>query len=89
MTLVRVDLRVTGSYCSGAVEGTITAHAVEPEWVMLEGTWTVAGHPPGRFTLYALGYDARQFRGNWIGDGPNEWCGWRDGSAAPEPCLAE
>ena len=88
MTLVRVNLQVTGSYCAGAVDGTITAHAGEPERVMLEGTWTVSDHPPGTFTLYALGYDARQFQGNWIGDALNEWCGWRDGSAAPEQCLA-
>ena len=86
MTLRRVNLTVTGTYCNGSISGVITFAPGAPV-TLLDGTWTVSGSPPGAFRLYLLGYDGRQFQGNWMGDGPNQWCGWRAGALEPSPCL--
>jgi serine/threonine-protein kinase len=86
MTLRRVNLTVAGIYCNGSISGAITFAPGAPLTV-LDGSWNVAGFPPGPFRLYLLGYDGRQFQGNWMGDGPNQWCGWRAGAPEPSPCL--
>jgi hypothetical protein len=86
MTLQRINLSVRGSYCRGAVAGTIT-YTSDPVQTVLEGTWDVPGFPPGPFTFYLSGYDARQFQGNWRGEGIDEWCGWRADAEPPSPCL--
>jgi hypothetical protein len=87
MQLQRVNVKVTGTYCAGSLDGAIVAHRNNPPLTVVEGTWNVAGIKPGPFTLYLIGFEALQFQGNWRGDTPNEWCGWRATSQPPSPCL--
>lgn len=89
MTLTRINQQITGRFCLGTLEGSIGQNRPGGQQVVLEGTWFVTGQQPGRFTFLLDAPEQQQFRGNWQGQTPNPWCGWRPQSTAPIPCLGE
>lgn len=82
MTLRRRDNTITGTYCNGTVQGTITY--MSGAITVASGSWDTGGST-GPFTWYLMGYNGRQFNGNY--NTSFEWCGWRSGASEPSPCL--
>jgi hypothetical protein len=84
MTLNRINMSVTGTYCNSSVSGTISYTGSSSETI-LTGNYDSCVCP---FKFYLLGYNALQFQGNW---GPTQtthyWCGWRSSSSEPSPCY--
>lgn len=80
MTLQRHDNIVTGNYCNGIVNGTLS---YDNEETVLTGNWDTGGSI-GTVKFFLDGFNALQFRGNY--NDSNEWCGWRNGQSAPAPC---
>lgn len=90
MTLTRIDTTVTGTSCQGSLRGTVGFLTEGGLYIALIGTWTGPGLPARQFTFYldaGASYDARQFQGHWLGEGPQPWCGWRAGERPPQPCY--
>jgi hypothetical protein len=80
MDLQQVETRVSGTIA--------TAQGLVPfggNVTFAEGRAILTEIPPGARVLYLLDADARQFQGNL--DGRLAFCGWRDGSTPPSPCL--
>ena len=77
MILTQNGTDVSGTYAGGAgsVSGTVNG-------TTFTGTYTRGGS--GSFTFYMLS-NGSQFQGNW--NTTNEWCGYRDGTGHPAPCL--
>lgn len=82
MTLTRIDMEVTGTYCNGSVSGTIIYTGNSNE-TLLDGIWQTSGS--GTFQLYLIDYNALQFVGHWNQNNP--WCGWRSNAEMPSSCL--
>lgn len=80
MDLKRKDLAVTGTYCNGTLDGSLS---YTNGLTILSGNWHSGSSDTLKF--YLFGYNALQFNGNWSGG--NQWCGWRNGQSAPSPCL--
>jgi hypothetical protein len=80
MHLIRTDSAVTGTYCNGTLSGTVSYAGGT---TLLNGTWLTGAS--GTLRFYLLGYDARQFQGNWNGAQP--WCGARSGQPQPGLCF--
>ena len=80
LNLTRIDNTVTGTYCDGAVAGTIT---FTNDSTILNGSFTRSS--AGNLVFYLLGYNGLQFQGHWDSVA-HAWCGWRSTSAAPSPC---
>jgi hypothetical protein len=81
LTLNRHDNVISGNYCFGTLQGSIT---YEGEFTVASGQWDT-GEVIGDFKFFLDGFNALQFSGNY--DDTNEWCGWRSGQSAPVPCL--
>ena len=81
MSLTRTDNTVSGSYCNGTVNGTVTYGS--PTDTILTGTWQTGSS--GALKFYLLGYGGIQFQGDYE-PGAIDWCGWRGGASAPSPC---
>jgi hypothetical protein len=82
--LTQTGASVSGTYVNGnngTVSGTITSDVYT-----LTGTWHINGLS-GPFTWYSVNQYTvpGQFRGNY--NTTHEWCGYRDGTSAPSPCL--
>lgn len=82
MNLTRKDNNITGTYCNGTITGAITYASSQ---TVLTGNYHIGGFS-GTLQFFINGYNALQFQGNY--DSSNAWCGWRDGSSTPSPCLA-
>jgi hypothetical protein len=85
MVLERIDAQVRGTYCYGSLVGVVTysGDAIRTD---LNGTWNTNDGDSGVVHFVLQGYDARQFAGSW--NGTEEWCGWREGTAKPDPCFS-
>jgi hypothetical protein len=81
MNLTRKDNSVTGTYCNGTVDGTISYVS---DATVLTGSWHIGGSS-GSIKFYLLGYNGTQFQGNY--DTTHFWCGWRGGASEPGTCL--
>lgn len=81
MTLQRRDNVLTGNYCNGTIQGTVSYSG---ETTIASGHWDT-GSSIGTFKFYLNGFNALQFNGNY--SDTFEWCGWRSGQSAPVPCL--
>ncbi len=80
MTLQRHDNVITGNYCNGTIQGSISYSG---EDTVATGNWDTGGGI-GEFTFFINGFNALKFSGNY--SDTNEWCGWRSGQSAPVPC---
>jgi hypothetical protein len=80
MTLQRRDNIITGNYCNGTIQGTIS---YDGDTTVATGNWDTGG-AIGNFAFYLESFNALKFRGNY--DSSFEWCGWRNGQSAPAPC---
>lgn len=83
MDLKRKDNQVTGTYCNGTINGTVS---YDVNNVILTGQWRISIASSGPIKYYIFGFNALKFTGNW-GDASHPWCGWRDGQAQPAPCY--
>lgn len=80
MTLVQNGTTVSGSYCNGTLNGTVT---YGNNYALLTGNWAAGG--TGTLKFYLLGYNGDQFQGNW--NTTNAWCGRRSSASLPGTCL--
>lgn len=80
MTLVQNGTTVSGNYCNGTLNGTVTYGS---GYALLTGNWAAGGSGP--FKFYLLGYNGDQFQGNW--NTSNPWCGRRSSATLPATCL--
>ncbi|MGE5138486.1 MAG: hypothetical protein ACM3JD_03400 [Rudaea sp.] len=83
VNLQRVDMTVTGSYCTDRTISGSVSYSLED--VVLTGNWLDPGGTTGGFQFFIPGYGAGLFRGHYS-PGSNQWCGWRTGSQ-PSPCF--
>jgi hypothetical protein len=83
MQLTRKDNAVTGTYCNGTITGNITYGSSQ---TILTGNWKISNSNQGTIQFFLAGYNGLQFTGNW--NGTQSWCGWRNSSSEPNPCLA-
>jgi hypothetical protein len=76
MTITQRGVDVEGVYASGGgtISGTVSG-------TVLTGEWRRGSTGSLKFFLG----NKSQFSGNW--DTDNEWCGHRDGTGLPDPCL--
>lgn len=81
MTLQRRDNVITGNYCNGTIQGSISYSG---ETTVASGQWDT-GSGIGDFKFFLDGFNALKFSGNY--SDTFEWCGWRSGQSAPVPCL--
>lgn len=81
MTLQRRDNVITGNYCNGTIQGSISYAG---ETTVASGQWDT-GSSIGDFKFFLDGFNALKFSGNY--SDTFEWCGWRSGQTAPVPCL--
>jgi hypothetical protein len=81
--LIQTGNSVTGTYVNvsnGTVSGTVSA------WT-LTGTWFInSTSGPFKWTQVGQGLLPQKFQGNY--NTTFAWCGYRDGTSAPTPCLA-
>lgn len=82
MNLNRKNNAVTGTYCLGTLDGTITYAGGE---TILTGTYHNIFPSTGPLKFFLGGYTAPRFSGNY--NAGSEWCGWRSSSSKPNPCL--
>ena len=82
--LVQDGPNVTGTYVNGNT-GTITGNLTIEAWT-LKGNWAINGLTgPFKWVSVAQGLIPGKFQGNY--NGTFAWCGYRDGTTAPSPCL--
>jgi hypothetical protein len=83
--LVQNGANVTGTYVNGNT-GTVSGNLTEYAW-NLKGNWSINGLT-GPFKWLSVNQAAspQKFKGNY--NGTFAWCGYRDGTTAPSPCLA-
>lgn len=84
MTLQRQDLNVTGSYCLGTLSGTIS---FANQFAILSGTYNNNAPSSGPFEFFLPAFSGQSFSGNYNVN--KEWCGWRNNSSKPNPCLRQ
>lgn len=88
--LTQTGNQVQGTFSAGsengALEGGIGSEKVKLFNYTLGGQYSLAGATNGlRWTL--VGFNSEQFQGVSLDEnGEHPWCGWRDGSSAPDPC---
>lgn len=83
MNLSQTGTQVQGTYCNGTLSGTVSFVGGE---MILNGTWNFPTAPSsGSLAFYLPAYTFKQFKGNYNTN--LDWCGWRNGSSAPSPCL--
>ena len=83
VNLIRTDNDVTGKFCDGVLNGNLS---VRKGAIVLTGTWSNTKlNTAGDFSFQLSDSEAFQFIGRQNRN--NEWCGWRQGSSKPNPCL--
>ncbi len=80
MNLSQTGTAVSGNYCNGTLNGTVTYAAAG---AILTGNWNTGG--TGTLKFYLASYNGDNFQGNW--NTSNEWCGRRASAALPATCL--
>ncbi|MCS7055854.1 MAG: hypothetical protein NZM18_06745 [Thermoflexales bacterium] len=84
-TIIQTGMSVFGSYSTRLASGRLTGSVTFVDGLpVLNGKWSTARRG-GLFKAYLMGFDARQFQGNF--DGKFAFCGWRSGAAKPDACL--
>jgi hypothetical protein len=82
--LVQTGSYVAGTYVNtntGTLSGNITGYIYT-----LAGTWSINGRSgPFRWTMTDKGSIPQRFQGNY--NSTIAWCGYRDGTTAPNPCF--
>ena len=89
MDLTRINNIVTGTYCNGSINGTISYPVGATK---LTGSWKIGSLTgPFSFFLAGLGTSPHQlyFQGNYNQSGQtnNYWCGGNTAAAQPATCL--
>ncbi len=83
VNLTRTNNDVIGKFCDGTLNGTVSFQRGK---IVLTGTWSNTKlNTAGDFSFALSDSEAIQFTGRQNRN--NEWCGWRQGSSKPNPCL--
>lgn len=81
MSLTQKDSSVTGTYCNGTIDGTISFTS---GYVKLAGTWHFGSVNSGSYAFYLPAYTSTQFQGDY--NTTLDWCGWRGSASKPSTC---
>ncbi len=83
VNLTRTNDSVNGKFCDGVLNGTVSFQRGK---IVLTGTWSNTKlNTAGDFSFALSDSEAIQFVGRQ--NRSNEWCGWRQGSSKPNPCI--
>jgi hypothetical protein len=83
VNLTRTNNDVIGKFCDGTLNGTVSFQRGK---IVLTGTWSNTKlNTAGDFSFALSDSEAIQFVGRQ--NRSNEWCGWRQGSSKPNPCI--
>jgi hypothetical protein len=83
VNLTRTNESVNGKFCDGVLNGTLS---FQKGTIVLTGQWSNTKlNTAGDFSFALSDSEAIQFIGRQNRN--NEWCGWRQGSSKPTPCL--
>jgi hypothetical protein len=83
VNLTRTNNDVIGKFCDGTLNGTVSFQKGK---IVLSGTWSNTKlNTAGDFSFALSDSEAIQFTGRQ--NRSNEWCGWRQGSSKPNPCI--
>ncbi len=83
VNLTRTNNDVIGKFCDGTLNGTVSFQKGK---IVLTGTWSNTKlNTAGDFSFALSDSEAIQFTGRQ--NRSNEWCGWRQGSSKPNPCI--
>jgi serine/threonine protein kinase/uncharacterized cupredoxin-like copper-binding protein len=83
VNLIRTNNGVTGKFCDGILDGKLS---FQRGAIVLTGTWSNTKlNTAGDFSFELTNSEALQFTGRQ--NRSNEWCGWRQGSSKPTPCI--
>ncbi len=83
VNLTRTNNDVIGKFCDGTLNGAVSFQKGK---IVLTGTWSNTKlNTAGDFSFALSDSEAIQFVGRQ--NRSNEWCGWRQGSSKPNPCI--
>ncbi len=83
INLTRTNNDVIGKFCDGTLNGRVSFQRGK---IVLTGTWSNTKlNTAGDFSFALSDSEAIQFVGRQ--NRSNEWCGWRQGSSKPNPCI--
>jgi eukaryotic-like serine/threonine-protein kinase len=83
VNLTRTNNDVIGKFCDGTLTGRVSFQKGK---IVLTGTWSNTKlNTAGDFSFALSDSEAIQFTGRQ--NRSNEWCGWRQGSSKPNPCI--